>query len=448
MHSGLDYALKKGAQYAEIRSVVAKRTSIETQNKEIKELSSSEVKSFSVRVFYKGGEGIAFSTKENYNDLVDNALSAAKNFGKGVSLETLPSLKKNIKTKVKINPEDIDIEEKKENLLRLDVKEEFKKVNSCRLVYNDSLRDINFENTEGRSLKWDDVVVSFVAQAFAKEGKRLENFYDVERAHKGYEVLDSSQKLVRETMKMAQALLKAKHAKGGNFPAIIDQKLGGVFAHEAVGHGCEADIVLQGGSILKDKLNQKIAVKDLTLVDDGTKEGFYGWVPFDDEGVEGQKTVLIENGYLKGYLHNRQSASKMKVEPTGNGRAETVGYPAIPRMRCTYIENGTANFKELLEELKDGYYLKGTAGGEVNPATGEFLFNASYGYKVENGELKELLKGVSLNGSILDILPTIKLIGNDLSFSHGTCGKNGQGVPVSDGAPHILLSKVKIGGQQ
>lgn len=448
MHSALNYALKKGVAYAELRSGLAKRTSIEVQNKEIKELSFSDVKAYSVRVLYKGGVGISFSTEENYLALIDKAMIAAKNFSKDLRLESLPSLKKVIKTKVKIDPSIIDIEEKKNRILKLDLSKEFKKINSCRLVYNESKRESWFENTEGRELSWDDTVVGLVANAFSKEGTKMENFYDVERAHVGYELMDSSENLVRETMKMAEALLKAKHAKGGNYPVITDQKLGGVFAHEAVGHGCEADIVLQGASLLKDYLNKKIAASCLTLVDDGTKEPLYGWVPVDDEGVEGQRTVLIKEGTLKGFLHSRETAARMKVKPTGNGRTEALGYPPIPRMRCTYIENHDSNFEEMLSEVKEGYYLKGMGGGEVNPATGEFLFNAPFGYKIKNGELKEMIKGVSLSGEILKILPNIQLIGNDLQFSHGTCGKNGQGVPVSDGAPHMLLKLARVGGQQ
>ncbi|MFA4887550.1 MAG: TldD/PmbA family protein, partial [Candidatus Nanoarchaeia archaeon] len=267
------------------------------------------------------------------------------------------------------------------------------------------------------------------------------------RVHGGWEVMGQAEVLTEECVKMANKLLTAKYVKGGNVPVLIDQKLGGVFAHEAVGHGCEADCVLQESSVFKEKLGKKVANEKLTLIDDGTKEGFYGWVPLDDEGVEGQKTMLIEDGVLKNFLHSRETATRMKMLPTGNGRAESLGNPVIPRMRCTYIEKGNDKFEDMLKEIKDGYYLKGTLGGEVNPSTGEFLFNAQYGYKVKNGEIKEMVKAVSLGGSILEILPKIKMIGKDLDFSQGTCGKGGQSVPVSDGAPHMLIEKAKVGGK-
>jgi len=286
-----------------------------------------------------------------------------------------------------------------------------------------------------------------MVQAFAKEGIKSENFYDVDRGHKGNEILEGAREKMQETMRMAEALLSAKHPIGGVFPVVADQRLGGVFAHEAVGHGCEADLVLQNNSLLKNKIGKKIGADGLTLIDDGTREGVYGWVPVDDEGVEGQKTVLIDCGVLKSFLHSRETAAKMNAVPTGNGRAESLAYPAIPRMRCTYINEGDASFEEMLSGVKEGYYLKGTTGGEVNPATGEFLFNAQYGFKVEKGDLAEMVKAVSLQGSILKILPQIVLFGKDLKFSHGTCGKNGQGVPVSDGAPHMLLEKAQVGGQ-
>ena len=206
--------------------------------------------------------------------------------------------------------------------------------------------------------------------------------------------------------------------------------------------------MLQGGSVLREQMDKKIGSSSLNLVDDGTKEGLYGWVPVDDEGVLGQRTVLIQNGVLKNFLHSRETAARMNALPTGNGRGEALGCPVIPRMRCTYIENGDSSFEEMLKEMKNGYYLKGTAGGEVNPASGEFLFNAQYGFSVEKGELKEMVKGVSLNGLMLKTLPEIELIAKDIFFSQGTCGKSGQGVPVSDGAPHMLLKEVRVGGQQ
>ncbi len=448
MHPALTYALKKGASYAELRSIDVKRINIETQDKLVKELSSNESEMFAVRVLANGGEGIAFSTKNTYQEMIDKALIAAKNFTKSLEFSNLDQLRKKIKTHYKTDPSTISLEEKKKLLQHLDQRKEFKKIHSCRLFYTEVTKKSIFENTEGRELSWDDLVVGFVVQAFAKEGKTTENFYDVKKAHCGFEIMDNANSFVHETMKMAESLLKAKHIKGGNYPVIIDQKLGGVFAHEAVGHSCEADIVLQGSSLLKDKLQKKIATTKLTLIDDGTKEGFYGWVPIDDEGVEGQKTVLIEKGVLKNFLHSRETATRMNMLPTGNGRSEGLGAPAIPRMRCTFIEEGDSNIDEMLQEMKNGYYLKGTAGGQVNTTNGEFLFNAQYGYTISKGEKKEMIKGVSLQGSILEILPAIELIAKDLSFSQGTCGKSGQGVPVSDGAPHLLLKKIRVGGQK
>ena len=323
-----------------------------------------------------------------------------------------------------------------------------KKINSLRVNYSDNNRKLKITTSEGRELTWNDNVVGIVSVAYAKDGNRLEQFYKSKIKHQGYELFKKEASgIVNNSMEMAEKMLQSKLAKGGNYPVIIDQALG-VFSHEAVGHGCEADNVLQGATVMNEKIGKLIASTSVNIIDDGSLEEGYGWTAFDDEGVEGQKTYLIRNGFLEGYLHTRETASLLKMKPTGNGRAESLGHRAIPRMTNTYFDNGDSNFKEMLEKIKDGYYLKGSSGGQVNPSSGEFLFNAQYGYRVENGELKELVKNVSLTGNILTTLKNISLVAKDLEFSQGVCGKDGQHAPVGDGAPHIKIDKARVGGQE
>ncbi|MBI4447644.1 TldD/PmbA family protein [Candidatus Woesearchaeota archaeon] len=443
----LKLALANGASYAELMSTEACRNNLEVNDKEVKEISSGDLKTFSARVLYKGAWGLAYSCTENYAELVAHAIRNAKSMSQNIKIDALPVFSKKFKTAYKINPADISLEEKKESLLKLNnLSKGFKKIASLKLIYSDGSTIRKFENTEGSSLEWSDVYTAFMAWAFAKDSNSREDFLKIKRIRGGYELMKDAASATEEVMEKAEKLLKAEYAKGGHFPIIVDQKLAGVFAHEAVGHACEADLVLSDSSILHGKIGQKIGKDNITIIDDGTTKN-WGWTPFDSEGVKAQKTVLVRKGILEGFLHTRESATIFKTEPTGNGRAETLANKVIPRMTNTVIEEGDSTFEEMLAEIKKGYYLKGSAGGQVDPTSGEFLFNAQEGYLIENGELKKYAKGVSLTGNILQTLHNIFLVAKDTDYGTGYCGKAGQLVPVSEASPHIMIKDAKVGGK-
>lgn len=440
-------AEKKGADYAEVITASSNRTSIDLVNKQIKELSSGEQRGYAVRVLYKGGWGTAYSYKEDFSSLIASAIKKAKAMEQNISIDNYPSFRKNFRTTCKIRPENIPLEEKKESLLKLDNRKDFKHVVSLRLSYSDGMSNYSFANSEGSELGWDDSYAAFMGWAFAKKGERLENFVKIERAKGGYEIMAKAKEAVKEAMQKAEMLLDAKNAKGGFFPTIVDQKLGGVFAHEAVGHACEADLILNSSSILAGKIGEKIGSDVITIADDGSLKE-WGWAPFDSEGAKGRKTVLIKKGMLNSFLHNRETAHTLGAKLTGNGRAQSLSNNPIPRMTNTYIEKGKSAFEKMIAEIKEGYYLKGSAGGQVNPASGEFLFNAQEGYEIKDGQIGAVVKGVSLVGNILQTLHGIKLIAKDLKFGTGYCGKSNQAVPVSDGSPHLFIENAKIGGSE
>ncbi len=446
MNKFLKLAKRQGAEYAEVKQLEAKKTNIEVSQKEIKELSSGDFKMFSVRVLVEGGWGIAYSYKNDYEKLIQNAIKNARRVDEKVSVAALDPCKDIISTKLKINPLDIPIEDKRERVLDLG-KQDFKNISNLRLIYSDTLLNYTFLNSEGTDLKREDMTSGFVAWAFSKDSDNMQNFLKIDRIRGGYEVMDNSDNLVNSAVKKAQDLLKARHAKGGIFPTIVDQKLAGVLAHEAVGHACEADLVLTHSSVLVNMVGKKIGNEILNICDDGRKK-VWGWTPYDAEGVKASKTQLIKNGILKGYLHNRETAAKFKTDPTGNGRVQNHSFKPIPRMTNTIIEKGDSKFEEMVQEIKKGYYLKGSAGGQVDPAGGEFLFNAQEGYFIENGEIKHMVKGVSLIGNVMETLHNIKMIAKDTEFGTGFCGKSGQTVPVSEASPHVFIMDAKVGGNE
>ena len=444
----IKYGETRGCSYVELKEIILSNTVIQTVNNDVKKLNSNDDRVYAARVLYKGSFGLAYSNKSNWKDLVDKAIESARAIKKNLQIKEAVPLKKLIKTKVKIDPSEINLKEKKERIINLGERKKYPKICSLQKIYQEALRNYSITNSYGQYFNWKDSKIAFYSDAYSKEGTEQENFLKRFMNHAGFEIMERGEEIVNSSMDMAQKLLKAEHTEGGNFPIIADQELGGVFTHEAVGHATEADLVLQNVSVLKNQLGKKIANSKVNIIDDGTKKT-YGWLPYDDEGIKASPTNLIKKGNLINYLQSLETASIMNVEPTGNGRAQFLSSMIIPRMTTTYIENGDDKFEEMVSSIKKGYYLKGTKGGVVNTQRGEFLFNSTYGYYIENGEIKNLVKGPSLMGNIMEILPKISMVGKDLEIQNGGhCGKCGQTVAVSDGSPHIKIDSAKVGGQK
>jgi TldD protein len=260
-----------------------------------------------------------------------------------------------------------------------------------------------------------------------------------------------------KSAKQAIELLNAKSPIGGKFTVIMDPKLTGTFIHEAFGHACEADHVLNKESILEDKIDQQVAIDEITINDDptlgqgkrfGLNYELYGSYPFDDEGVISQKTKLIENGILKNFLHSLETSSRMKQDPNGHGRANSnVSKPQV-RMGFTYLEPGDWSLEEMIQDTKIGILCEDFQYGYTDPTTGNFQFKCRFSHKIENGKLKEILRDVSLSGMTLEVLNRISAIGNldTFNYSDGICGKGSQGIRVCDGGPYIRIENLTLGG--
>jgi TldD protein len=225
---------------------------------------------------------------------------------------------------------------------------------------------------------------------------------------------------------------------------VLDPELGGVFAHEAVGHASEGDLIKEGNSVLCGRVGEVIGNSRLTIVDDPTLPEF-GFEPFDAEGMQTHRSEIIRDGKVNSYLHSRETASVVGFGAPGNARAMSGDVPQV-RMSNTFIEEGEASTEEIISECRDGFLLIGSRGGQVDPGKGVFLFNAEYGYLIEEGERTGMVRDVSLSGEILRTLHTITLIGSEKKMHQGFCGKGGQSVPVSDGAPYLLLRDAVVGG--
>ncbi len=241
---------------------------------------------------------------------------------------------------------------------------------------------------------------------------------------------------------------EAIRPKGGKMPVVMAAGASGILLHEAMGHAFEADFNRKGQSVFSERLGQKICPEGITIIDDGTIPGNRGSNVYDDEGVAMQKTVLVENGVLASYMHDRISAAYYGVSPTGNGRRESFRYSPLPRMRATYMDSGKYAAEEIVASVKRGVYVNEFSNGQVNIGEGDFTFYVNSGFLIENGRLTAPVKDINIIGNGPRALADIRMTGNDLHIDNGawTCGKE-QSVPVSVGIPTILVGSLAVGGE-
>ncbi len=287
------------------------------------------------------------------------------------------------------------------------------------------------------------------ANVTAGDGTQLQTGYQGLGETRGFELFteEAVADMVHEAVRLAIQALDAQPAPAGTFPVVLSSSAGGTMIHEACGHGLEADLALAGMSAFAGKLGQKVAAEGVTIIDDGTLPHKRGSQAIDDEGHPVSRVVLIENGILKAYLQSRKTSRKMDSEPTGNGRRESYRHLPIPRMRNTFLAAGTEAPEAILRDLDRGLLVKRMGGGQVDTVTGNFVFQVTEGYWVENGVAKYPVKNATLSGCGPEVLKGLTRIGSDLHhFDIGTCGKDGQGVPVSDALPTILCPALVVGG--
>ncbi|MEM3085886.1 MAG: TldD/PmbA family protein [Halobacteria archaeon] len=281
-------------------------------------------------------------------------------------------------------------------------------------------------------------------RAVAREGARVQEASERHGAAGGFEIAEAGSARADRAGKKARDLLKAKPAPGGKMAVVMDGDLAGVFAHEAVGHAAEADHLLLGETILEGHLGKRIGSPAFTLRDEPALAGAFGYTPFDDEGVPGGSTTVVETGRLRGFLHSRETAAHLRAAPTGNGRAE--GFEDVPVVRMTnlVIPPGDRTGEELLD-VRRGIYARKMHGGQVDTVTGTFQFSAEEAFLIRNGELGPRLRNVSLSGSTLRTLRGVEARGKEREASIGWCGKMGQSVPVSELCPALRISEILVG---
>jgi len=253
---------------------------------------------------------------------------------------------------------------------------------------------------------------------------------------------------VNDAVNAALTNLESRPAPAGEMTVVLGPGWPGILLHEAIGHGLEGDFNRKGSSAFSGRIGQRVAAKGVTVLDDGTIADRRGSLNVDDEGNTSQKNVLIEDGILKGYIQDSMNARLMKVKPTGNGRRESYAHIPMPRMTNTYMLGGGREPAEIVASIKKGLYATNFGGGQVDITSGKFVFSASEAYWVENGKIQYPVKGATIVGNGPDALTRVTMIGNDMALDSGvgTCGKEGQSVPVGVGQPTLRIDGLTVGG--
>ena len=337
----------------------------------------------------------------------------------------------------------VPIEEKADLLLRMEAGARLPEICSTSAWYAEQYQDVWFEDCNGYTASSSVCRTLFTISAVAARSGNMQMNYEQE-AVIGPMNLSGYLEYGEKCAKCAMDLLDASAVSGGRMPAVLDPTIGGVFAHEAIGHASEGDAVRDGVSVFAGKLGEQVGSRIVTIIDDPSMHG-YGYEPFDAEGIACGPTELIRDGRMHAYMHSRETLAAVGADTgdAGHARAE-LGMQPLVRMSNTYIQEGDSSYDEIVSECKDGILLIGSRGGQVDPGRGAFQFNAKYGYRIENGETTSMIREVSLSGEILSVLHNIALCGRERKMSSGMCGK-GQSVPVSDGAPHVYLTEAMVG---
>jgi TldD protein len=348
-------------------------------------------------------------------------------------------------------PESVPAERKAELLRELDKRARGAggEVAQVLASYAEARRKVTVANSEGLFTGDDRTRTRIAVQVVARRGDLVETGAETLGGHRGFELLeDDPGAIASQAAEKALTLLDAGPAPAGSMPVVVGGGFGGVLFHEMTGHGLEADHVQKGASVYAGKLEELVAEPLLSAYDDGRLPGEWGTDAIDDEGTPTQKTLVLEEGRLVSYLYDRLRADRDGVASTGNGRRESFRHLPIPRMTNTYIAPGDADPEAMIGEIESGFYAASFGGGQVDPATGDFVFGVSEGYLIEGGRVTRPCRGATLIGNCLQALAAIDAVGSDFEMKTGICGKGGQSAPVGTGQGHVRLAAMTVGGTE
>ncbi|MGA0063871.1 MAG: TldD/PmbA family protein [Ilumatobacteraceae bacterium] len=443
-----------GADFVEIYVEDKRSTSAGLDDGRIEQVSSGRDRGAGIRVVSGDTTGYAHTADLSERGLIAAARAAAA-AARGTSASSatvaLGQPVTHPVNDVKIRPSDVDTKNKVELLRRIDdaARSVHGSIVQVSAGYGDSFKRILVANSEG-VFAVDEQVRTLVRVSVVAQGDGgMQTGYDSLGHTIGFEMFDDNdvEELARRAARQAVTKLRARPAPSGSMPVVIKNGSGGVLFHEACGHGLEADLVGKGASVYRGRTGELVASPLVTLIDDGTMTAEWGAIGIDDEGHPSQRNVLIQDGVLTDYMWDYLRSRKQGHAQSGNGRRQSYQHLPMVRMTNTFVLNGPHDPDEIVRDTKQGVFVAKLGGGQVDTASGDFVFGMTEAYLIENGEITEPLRDGNLIGNGPQVLRDIDLLGNDFAMGNpGTCGKDGQGVPVGDGQPTLRVRSMTVGG--
>jgi len=445
-------ALSKGGEYADLFAEARRTTSVGLEADRVESVADGADAGVGVRVLFGGHTAYGYTNDATAGGLrslaaqVADAVHAGAPGPVAAGASTLRGrfaghhpARSPLATKVRL------VERANAVARRLDPR-----VRQVRVGHRDVSQQLGIYASTGEAAEGERVLTTFTVTVVAAEGGRLQAGYEPIGGAVGMELYDADppEAVAERAARLALTLLRAAPAPSGPMPVVLSSQAGGTMVHEAIGHGLEADLAGEGLSVYRDRVGDVVAAPSLSIVDDATLPGRRGSYAFDDEATAAARTVLVDRGVLKGYLHDRRSAMKLGSRTTGNGRRESYRHAPIPRMSNIFIASGEEDPEAIVRSVERGLFVRRMGGGQVNTVNGDFVFEVVEAYRLEHGRIGEPVRGATLAGNGPAVLRAIDRVGRDLGFAIGTCGKDGQGVPVSDAQPTLRVPEIVVGGTE
>jgi TldD protein len=448
----LTAALTSGGEFAEVYAETRDSTSVRLEDRKVEEVTTGRDRGAGVRVVRGASTAYAYTNRLDKSALLDAAAvaAAALHDEPTAVVRDLTHAPERLLNPIAVPPESVETSRKVEAVRAMDeaARDISPEVRQVIASYAEGAQAVLIANSDGLLVDDRRVRTRLACTVVAQRDGNVQTGSWNPGASAGFELLDRHPPagVGRKAAQQAVVMLDATGAPAGEMPVVLAPGGGGVLFHEASGHGLEADLIHKEASVYRDRTGEKIGSELLSAVDDGSVPGLWGSFAYDDEGAPSQRTLLFDKGVLTGAMTDLLRSRMMELPRTGNGRRQSYAHLPIPRMTNSNILPGTDDPEAIIRDVKHGLYARSFAGGQVNTATGDFVFGLSEAYLIENGELTRPVRGANLIGNGPEVIARIDAVGSDYEVWWGVCGKEGQGVPVTCGMPTLRISRITVGG--
>lgn len=449
----IETLLSGGGIYADLFSERKEYSFIQLESQRIEKLERGVDEGVGLRLVKPWKTYLASTTTTDTENLIDLAkwvAQAAEGEQAGASSD-LDLVKARYPFEIAVDPDGVDMRRKLDLVKGVETmaRKMESRIKQVRVAYRDTKQKVLIATSDGLAVEDDRTQVVLNLLIVGEADGEMQTAYEAIGGFYGFELFaeEKIEQLVRSVVLRLSGLLEAIEAPRGAKTVVLSSEAGGTMVHEAIGHGLEADLAMEGLSCYKGLLGQEIASPIVTIVDDKTVSHLRGTYAYDDEGCPSERTILVESGVLKNYLFDRFHALKHGKQSTANGRRESFRYKPIPRMSNTMILSGTHNPQEILRSVDDGVFVRKMGGGQVDTVRGDFVFEISEGYLISKGQVGPMIKNATMMGNGPKVLKDIDMAGTDLGIGIGTCGKDRQGVPVADAQPTLRIHNIIVGGK-